>query len=128
MKTRRNKLSQIKSTGSFKEFFLITLLFFSLTFTLNAQTELSPATNSDIKIVTDNIHRKVDIEFNSDKEISNLLVMISDSLGRTVFLDDQYRFKGKYKQSVELKEEGKGNYFVQIIKDNERFKKSIKIE
>ena len=97
----------------------------SCSITINAQTVPSKSTGSDLKIMNDSINHKVDIEFTVDKEISNLLVLVSDSLGNTLFLDNQYRFKGNYKHTLDFKERGKKWYSLKIIKDEEQISKKI---
>ena len=93
--------------------------------TIIAQTVQPISTSSDLKIVNDSIGHKVAIEFTADREISNLLVLIADSLGNTLFLDNKYRFKGIYKHSLDFKERGKDWYSLKIIKDEEQINKKI---
>lgn len=60
------------------------------------------------------------ISFVEPKNIDNLLVIVSDSTGRTIFLDNKYRFEGTYKHRLDLSRSGKGKYTLSIIKDHEQ--------
>lgn len=111
-----------------KIIFITIVVFIGFPATIISQTSAPGLIASDLKIVNDSIHHKVEIGFTADKEISNLLVSITDSLGNTMFLDNQYRFKGYYKQVIDLKEAGKGSYFLKIIKDDEQISKKLKNE
>lgn len=92
---------------------------------LCAQTVSSKSSGNDIKIVNDLINHKVDIQFKADEEILNLLVLVSDSLGHTIFLDNQYRFKGNYIHSVDLKEVLKGRCFLKISRDGDLINRTL---
>lgn len=77
------------------------------------------------EIVHDSLTHHIRVEFGSDKEITNVLVLITDSLGNTLYLDNQYFFKGQYKHHFDMAGAGKGAYTVQVIKDGERIRKKI---
>jgi hypothetical protein len=101
------------------------LVIFSFLFCrLSAQTALNPPLGA-ITILPDSISRKVSIEFESGKEIYNLLVLVTDHSGMTLFLDNQYRFNGKYKKTVDLQAAGTGDYAIKIIRDEDAFQKHI---
>lgn len=102
-----------------KTLLLILVAFIGFATKVIAQKVPPKSKISNLKIVNDTINHKVDVEFMADKEISNLLVIITDSLGHTIFLDNQYRFKGNYKHSMDFKKKGKGKYSLKIIKDEE---------
>jgi hypothetical protein len=106
-----------------------TLLFSAFCFTsaLCAQTVATPKIKGEIKIINNHQANKVNITFQSEKEIYNLLVLITDSLGQTIFLDNRYRFKGDYNHNVDFKEYKKGEYTVKIIGDEEKFTKKIDV-
>jgi hypothetical protein len=95
---------------------------------LSAQNAGSSKIKDDVKVINDHLANKVDIEFSSDKEIYNLLVLITDSLGQTYFLDNRYRFKGNYKHSVDFKDYHKGVYSVKIIGDDDKIDKKINVK
>ena len=129
MKNKKHKQVQGKCyLSKWHLFFFICGAIISTTLKLNAQTVQSKFTGNDIKIVNDLANHKVDIEFIVDKEIFNLLVLITDSLGNALFLDNQYRFKGNYKRSVVLKEAQKGVCFLKIGRDGDQFIKNLIIE
>jgi hypothetical protein len=120
------KSKRQKSCYTGKKFFLI-LLFIGIVPVLNAQTQAPSKLKNDLKIETDGLNKKVDIAFGTEKEIYNLLVIVTDSLGQTVFLDNKYKFKGDYKHSIDFKEYKKGSYSVKIIADDEKVMKKIDV-
>lgn len=65
------------------------------------------------------------ISFTEPNRIDNLLVIVSDSTGRTIFLDNKYRFEGAYKHQLDLSRSGKGKYLLSIIKDREQTVRDI---
>jgi hypothetical protein len=65
------------------------------------------------------------ITFNSLKEIQNMLVLVTDNKGNTVFLENKYRFTGEYKRVVDLKDFAKGEFEVKIINDEEQIKRTV---
>jgi hypothetical protein len=67
------------------------------------------------------------IRFTEEQRIENLLVMITDTLGNTLFLDNKYRFEGEYQQSLDLSRAGKGKYRLSIIADQRRSNRDILI-
>ncbi len=69
--------------------------------------------------------KMVNLEFISKEEIQDLLVIVHDSSGVTVFMDNQYRFKGNYKYTIDLKK--RGEYFLEIIRDEEHYTQKIKL-
>lgn len=94
---------------------------------LHAQST-SPSKINEVKLESDPLNKKLNIAFSTEKEIHNLLVVITDSTGQTVFLDNRYRFKGNYKHSVDFKEYHKGWYLVQIIGDDEKINKKVDVK
>ncbi len=105
---------------------LIVILFIALK--SNAQTVSSPKNIDEVEVVSDELNNKMNIEFSTEKEIYNLLVLITDSLGQTVFLDNRYRFKGDYKHSIDFKNYNKGPYSIKIIGDNEKIIKKVDVK
>jgi len=100
----------------------LAFLFFPIRFNAQNSAKNLPTT---VNVLTDANNNKVEIDFKNDREVQNLLVIITDSIGHTVFLQNLYRFKGPYKKSVDLKEAGKGRYTLMIIKDEEKIYKQI---
>lgn len=62
----------------------------------------------------------IQVDVPSQGTIENLLVVISDSAGRTIFLDNRTRFVGTYKRAIDLSQSGKGPYTLCIAKDDGR--------
>jgi hypothetical protein len=104
---------------------LVILSFLYANGKLSAQSQEDRASGLSI---THQGKKKIKIDLENDKVIYNLLVIISDSTGRTIFLDNQYRFKGNYSNTIDLETEKKGNYFLKIIKDEKRIEKNLRIE
>lgn len=110
---------------SLKSFICFLLATFLLTLQLSAQKNVAEDKDNAFKIVNDSINRKVDIEFKAERKVYNLLVLITDSVGHTMFLDNQYNFKGLYKRTVDSKKLSKGKYSLKIIKDEEKYQKKF---
>src|SRR5438874_704637 len=106
-------------------FFLIAIIF-SISTKSAAQENLQ--TVSGINIRKNFNPNKFDIDFSAKNEISNLLVIVSDSLGRTIFLDNQYRFRGNYNRSVDLSNEKKGDYTLKVIRDHEKIETKLSVK
>jgi hypothetical protein len=106
---------------------IISLAFVFLFVTENSYAQATDALNN-VTIQSNNSGHKLDINFNAGQVVQNLLVIVSDSLGETVFLDNQYRFKGNYIKSVDLSNSPKGEYSVKVISDNEKINKKIKMQ
>lgn len=97
------------------------------TSTIYAQGVAEPKIKEDVKIVNDRMANNVNIAFKAEKEIYNLLVLITDSLGQTIFLDNRYRFNGDYNQSIDFKNYKKGQYTIKIIGDDDKITKKIDV-
>ncbi|HEX8515980.1 MAG TPA: hypothetical protein VF868_07255 [Bacteroidia bacterium] len=96
---------------------LLLLLFTAITSLTKAQVTTPVTIDKGVSILGNDALQKIDITLNSEKEISNLLVLVTDKDGQTIFLENLYRFKGDYKNSVDLKEVGKGQYSVKVVRD-----------
>ncbi|MCW3104196.1 MAG: hypothetical protein JWO09_2636 [Bacteroidetes bacterium] len=91
-----------------------------------AQTQAQRPSAAKIQ-VQEKAARKISLEFGSEKEIGNLLIVISDKDGQTVFLDNQYRFKGDYNKMIDLAETGAGAYTLKVVRDEDVFVQQIEI-
>jgi hypothetical protein len=88
-----------------------------------AKTDAKP----DYKVnLVDN--KEVVIEFDTDRVLDNVLILIVDGSGNTLFLDNQKEFKGIYKCSVDLSMYAKGNYFVNIKSEGEQKQAKLTIK
>jgi hypothetical protein len=56
-----------------------------------------------------------------------MLVVVTDSAGQTLYLDNRYRFKGPYRHRFDLGSPGKGTYRIEVIRDAEHTRKKITI-
>jgi hypothetical protein len=108
--------------------YILSLLFIFLVTTENLYAQATSDALSNVTIQNNNEAHKLDINFNAGQVIQNLLVIVSDSLGETVFLDNQYRFKGNYVKSVDLSNSPKGEYSVKVISDDEKINKKIRMQ
>lgn len=102
------------------------IILFLLAINLKAQTGMKIPT--EIKAVPNSVTNKLDVEFQNEEQVDNLLVIVTDSSGQTIFLENLYRFKGAYKKSIELSEGGKGSFSLQVIKDAERIYKKLLVK
>jgi hypothetical protein len=91
---------------------------------VNAQTQ-TRVKPTDVSIVADPDHQKIVIEVSQGAEISNLLVLVVDDTGHTVFLDDKTSYKGTYRHQVDLKKEKRGTFDLKIIADKEEINKKV---
>jgi len=107
-----------------KLFLFIVLLFYGQ---LNAQVVTAKIASID-KVSYYCTNNKVEIKFTSTKNTPNLLVLIVDSTGHTLFLDNQFNFKGDYKRMVDLSSNGKGKYYLKITDGESRINKQFSIE
>jgi hypothetical protein len=80
----------------------------------------------EYRISDDPLKNKMNIDFEIVQPVYNLLVIVHDSTGKTIFLENRYRFTGKYQREVELI--NKGTFFLQIVRDEERFNKTVMIK
>lgn len=105
-----------------KLLFLLGIVHFTAT---NGQTRLKQT--SYINSLTNSIYNnKVEVKFSAPEKVNSLLVLIADSTGHTVFMDNEINFKGTYKRIIELK--GKGKYHLKINANDERISKTLIIE
>lgn len=113
--------------GNFFSFGLIKIssiiLFSFFAFNLNAQSVAKIPTV--INAIPNSLNGKLEVDFDNDKQVDNLLVIVTDSLGNTIFLENLYRFKGSYKKSIELTNKGKGSFTLHISKDEEKINKKL---
>ncbi len=103
-------------------------LLFLISCCINAQVPITKNTKINYDVILDTANAKIDIKFNPQNPILNLLIVVSDSAGKTLFLDNQYRFSGAYKHTVDLNKYGKGVYFLNITNDSERFYQKLTIK
>jgi hypothetical protein len=109
----------------FKRAAAFLLLFIAFTLLSEAQAGFVKA--DGIIIESDSIHQTVSIAFTAADVVDNLLVIVVAPDGHTVFLDNKYRFSGNYKTSVDMKNQRKGIYSIEITEDNTRIDKTIEI-
>ena len=83
-----------------------------------------PKTDYKVSLLED---RSVNIEFDTEKTVSNILIIIVDDFGNTVFLDNQSDFKGTYKCNIDMSTYSKGDYYVRIKSDTEEAQKKLSI-
>lgn len=63
----------------------------------------------------------------SMKAADNLLVRVTNAEGETMFLDNQYGFKGKYSKTVPLGVLARGTYTVEISRESEEIIKNVEV-
>jgi hypothetical protein len=99
----------------------------SLMFAGTMEAQAIPAKNkaSEVSIVADPIKQKIKIEVNQGAEICNILVLVVDETGKTIYMDDRSHHKGIYKNEVDLGKKGKGMYALKIIADHEEINQKV---
>lgn len=96
--------------------------------TLSGQTAGARKINDDVKLQCNKLSNNVSIEFSARNEILNLLVIVTDSIGNTIFLENQYRFKGNYKRLINFTSHPKGKYQVKIIGDEQKINRKLDVQ
>jgi hypothetical protein len=76
--------------------------------------------NTDVKI-KEIASKKISVEFTCSSETHAVVVMVSDSSGTTLFMDNRFRFKGPYKWDVDLKKQPRGSYTLDVIRDDNKY-------
>jgi hypothetical protein len=104
---------------------LIILLLPVITTAQANKIQLSP---SDVKTIVNSSSQEVTIELNVQETTENLLILITDATGQTVFLENLHRFRGLYKKNVDLKGTKKGKYLLKVAKDDEKVIKNIFVQ
>lgn len=99
------------------------LLFIS--FAILSKAQNATIGTDQIKIESDSILNLITIDFNVQDIVANLLVYLVDSDGHTVFLDNKYNFSGIYKKSIDMKNQGKGFYLIEVSEDSKHFSRKI---
>jgi hypothetical protein len=87
-----------------------------------------PAEYNEFNIFNDKEHQSITIAYDAHDIVYNLLVHISDKSGRTVFLDNRYKFSGNYSRSFDMKKREKGMYYIEIIGDNKHINKQFELK
>ncbi len=59
--------------------------------------------------------------------VNNLLVQINDSGGRTIFIDNKYRFSGNYQAVYDVSLWKADVVYVQLIADEKHFNKRVRL-
>lgn len=114
----------IKSAKAIKTATLF-LLFHLLPASGTAQVSSTSPPFTGIEISNDSISNVVRVRYSSNKEINSFLVLITDSKGNTLFLENNHRFTGIYLRHIDLSKSPKGEFQVNIICDEDKMSKKI---
>lgn len=87
--------------------------------------EAKPKEKYRVNVLDD---RSINIEFDTEKPIANVLILVVDSAGNTIFMDNQSNFKGSYKCNIDMKLYNKGTYDVKIKSDGEEIDKKLSLK
>jgi hypothetical protein len=71
---------------------------------------------------------KVEISYQPASYPTNFMVLIHDSTGKTVFLENQFRTKQPYSHLVDLAKYGANKFFVQLKGDEGEIKQTITLK
>lgn len=122
---KKKTLLFYRSASFIKALFLALLL---SVLKINAQEISTESMPTGFHVMADDLNHKIDIEFRSDSIIYDLIILVTDNIGHTIFLDNKRAFRGNYKHSVDLQMAEKGNYSVKILKDSERIEKKLTLK
>lgn len=104
----------------------VSALFILLLFCRRADAQITAA--NDLRVYCSNNDSIIAINYRPAGIVYNLLVQISDSGGRTVFLENKHKFSGNY-QCIYNANLWKGDFlYVQLIADDKRFNKKIELK
>jgi hypothetical protein len=70
----------------------------------------------------------VSVDYQPEGAVANLLVQISDSGGRTIFLENKHKVSGNYHCTFNASEWKGGVVYVQLIADDKHFNEKIKLK
>jgi hypothetical protein len=128
VKLKHTRQSGFTALETCKKIIALCLSAFLFSICLNGQVTSTTKTGISYDIIVDTVYSRVAIQFNPDRMILNLLVIVTDSIGNTMFLDNQYCFSGPYHRVIELGPYGRGIYFINITNDAERIYRKIIIK
>ena len=72
--------------------------------------------------------KKLALTFVSLQPVQNLLIIVQNKRGLTLFLENQYRFAGDYKRTIDLQDQPDGEYTRSITADDEKICQSIHLD
>lgn len=91
------------------------------------QEQRSPITKN-FTVCIGNKPMQCTITFSSAAVIDNVLVLVHDPKGQTVFLENKNRFKGEYRKELDLQGLSPGDYTVQVYNDHEKMRSRVRLE
>jgi|ERR1051326_373106 hypothetical protein len=89
---------------------------------------VSKSSFSQLSVITvqnDSLQKKITVDFKQPKIIFNLLLRLNDEKGTTFFFDNKYKFSGHYFKQIDVSKIKKGNYKLEVIRDDEHFLEDI---
>lgn len=78
-----------------------------------------------IVVTTHPEQKKFELSFTAKNMSDNLLVVVSDNSGETIFLDNKKHFKGIYQKKIDLSAACPGICLVRITNDTERYEYQV---
>jgi hypothetical protein len=107
--------------------FLIVLFTTVIGNTLCAQQKGNVLLNS-LTVAVNKVTHTIDVTISPAGDISNLLVVLGNSDGKVVFLDNQYFLKNGYQVAINTEGYEKGTYTLKITADNEKEEQTLIIK
>jgi hypothetical protein len=105
------------------------ILFFVLLTGYVVKGQESRGTDKDDKYrIAVSSNNNLIIVFENKTTIDQLLVIVYDDRGETIFMDSQYDFEGDYSRSIDLSKGTSTVYSLKIIYNEEKIDKVIKIK
>jgi hypothetical protein len=71
---------------------------------------------------------KVEISYQPASYPSDFMLLIHDSTGKTIFLENQFRVKQPYSRLIDLSKYGANKYFVQLKDEEGEIKRTITLK
>lgn len=102
-------------------YFCLVVLFLSGGFTYQQNV-------AELQLSFDARRQAIQVNYIPQGIVSNLLIHVNDSKGQTIFLENRYNVSGNYQCNVDIKDQPKGAYFVEVISDSKHINKQIDIK
>ncbi|MDF2437917.1 MAG: hypothetical protein K0Q95_2293 [Bacteroidota bacterium] len=105
---------------------VLVILIYTDPLEMAAQKGLQKLEDKDVTLLIDKNHNTAALSFKTQDEVSDLLILVSNEKGETVFMDNKDHFKGEYKNTIDLNSFSKGEYSIKVkIDENELNKEFI---
>jgi hypothetical protein len=125
-----NRKKKLTNTPLMKNINTTSILLFFLClkpFCAEAQSNNTITSDNKIRVTATADNQKIHLQFKADTETGNLLVIVTDKTGETIFIDNHSHFKGEYERDIDLAETIKGEYSICVRNDESIYNEQILI-